>query len=75
MFVSNALSCGITYDCHADDSGGVIYNCNMIIVQATGVGVTKCLIVTFNWANEDCTINVLLSLALALASVIIYNSN
>jgi hypothetical protein len=32
--VSNAPSCGVTYDRHSDDSSGVIYDRKMFIVQA-----------------------------------------
>ncbi len=35
MIVSDAPSCGITYDHHSDDSSGIIYDRNMFIVQAT----------------------------------------
>jgi hypothetical protein len=35
MTVSDAPSCGITYDHHSDYSGGVIYDCNIFIIQAT----------------------------------------
>jgi hypothetical protein len=37
MIVSDAPSCSVTYDCHSDDSRGVIHNRNMIRVQATGI--------------------------------------
>ncbi len=30
MIVSVALSCGVTYDCHSDDSIGVIYGPRVI---------------------------------------------
>ncbi len=35
MIMSDAPSCGVTYDCHSDDSSGVTYDRNMFIVQAT----------------------------------------
>jgi hypothetical protein len=35
--VSDAPNCGVTYNHHSDDTRGVIYDCNMFIVQATGV--------------------------------------
>ncbi len=35
MIVSDAPSCGVTYDCHSDDSSGFTYDRNMFIVQAT----------------------------------------
>ncbi len=35
--VSDAPSCGVTYDCHPDDSRGVIYDRSIFIIQATGV--------------------------------------
>ncbi len=35
MTASDAPSCGITYDHHSDDSRGVIYDCNVFIIQAT----------------------------------------
>ncbi len=34
--VSDAPSCGVTYDRHSDDSRGVIYNRNVFMVQVTG---------------------------------------
>jgi hypothetical protein len=37
MTIRDAPSCGITYDRHSDDSRGVIYICNVYIIQATGV--------------------------------------
>ncbi len=36
MTLSDGSSCGITFDCHSDDSGGVIYNHNIFTIQATG---------------------------------------
>ncbi len=36
MTSSDAPSCGITFDCHSDDSGVVIYNHNIFIIHATG---------------------------------------
>ncbi len=35
--VSDAPSCGITYNHHFDDSRGVIYGCNIFIILATGL--------------------------------------
>ena len=35
MTVSDAPICGITYDCHSDNSRVVIYNNNIFIIQAT----------------------------------------
>ncbi len=35
--ISDAPSCGVTYDCHLDDSRGVIYDSNIFIIHATGV--------------------------------------
>jgi len=32
---SDTPSCGITDDCHSDDSRGVIYDCNILIIQAS----------------------------------------
>ncbi len=37
MTISGASSCGNTYDCHADDSRGVIYDRNIFNTQATGL--------------------------------------
>jgi hypothetical protein len=34
--VSDATILSITYDCHFDYSRGVIYDCNIFIVQAPG---------------------------------------
>ncbi len=36
MTFSDGSSCGITFDCHSYDSGGVIYNHNIFTVHATG---------------------------------------
>ncbi len=36
MTLSDALSCGITYDRHSDDSRGVIYYRNIFQMLATG---------------------------------------
>jgi hypothetical protein len=33
--VSDAPSCGVTYNRHSDDSRGVIYNLNIFVIQAT----------------------------------------
>jgi hypothetical protein len=35
MIVSDAPSCGITYDHHYDDSKGINYNRNMFLLHAT----------------------------------------
>ncbi len=35
--ISDAPSCGVTYDHHSDDSRGTIHDRNMFIVQATTV--------------------------------------
>ncbi len=37
MTLGGAPSCGITYDCHSDDSRDVIYIYNTFIIQATRV--------------------------------------
>ncbi len=39
MTVNDAPSCGITYGCHSDDYGGVIYDCHIYIMQATDFNV------------------------------------
>ncbi len=36
MTISDTPSFGITYDCHSNDSRGVIYDLNIFIIQATG---------------------------------------
>ncbi len=41
MIVNDAPSCGITYDCHSDDSRGIIYDSIMFIIQGTGVNDVK----------------------------------
>jgi hypothetical protein len=41
MIVNDAPSCGITYDCHSDDSRGIIYDSNMFIIPANGVNDVK----------------------------------
>jgi hypothetical protein len=35
MILSDAPSCGVTYDCSSDDSRFIIYDRNMFIVVAT----------------------------------------
>jgi hypothetical protein len=37
MTINGTPSCGITYNCHSGDSRDIIYNCNIFIIQATGV--------------------------------------
>ena len=36
----DATICGITYNCHSDDSRGVIYDRNMFMIQSTNVMAT-----------------------------------
>ncbi len=36
LTISNAPSCGVTYDRHSDNSRGAVYDCNIFIVKATG---------------------------------------
>ncbi len=38
MTVCDAPCCAITYDRHSYDSKGVIYDCNICIIQATDHG-------------------------------------
>jgi hypothetical protein len=37
MIVSDAPSCGVTYHHHSDNSGGVIYDRNILIIQSKKV--------------------------------------
>jgi len=39
MNISDTPSCGITYDHHSDASGGFIWDCNIFIIQTTGVKI------------------------------------
>jgi hypothetical protein len=39
MTISVAPSCGVTYDHHSYNYIGVIYDCNIFIIQATGANV------------------------------------
>jgi hypothetical protein len=41
MTISDAPSCGITYNCHSDDSRGINYDCNICIIKAKGPNVPK----------------------------------
>jgi hypothetical protein len=41
MTVSVAPSCGVTYDHHSYNYIGVIYDCNIFIIQAIGSNVLK----------------------------------
>ncbi len=34
MTIGDSPSCGITYNCNSENSGGVIYNRNIFIIQA-----------------------------------------
>jgi len=34
MIISDATTWSITYDCHSHGSSGVIYDCNIFIIQA-----------------------------------------
>jgi hypothetical protein len=38
MDVSDAPSCGVTFDRNSDDSRDIIYNRNIFLIKATGVG-------------------------------------
>ncbi len=38
--MSDAASCGVTYNCHSDDSVSVIYDRNIFIMQATDLTIT-----------------------------------
>ncbi len=40
MILSDAPSCSITYNCHFNNSRGIIYDHNMFIVQAGGIIAT-----------------------------------
>ena len=35
--IRDTPSCGVTYDCHSDDSRGIIYNHNIFIIQAAEI--------------------------------------
>jgi hypothetical protein len=39
MIIGYVTTWSITYDCHSDDSKGVIYNHNNFILQATGLSL------------------------------------
>jgi hypothetical protein len=51
MMVSDATTWSITYDCHSDDSRGVIYNRNIFIIQAP---VLQSLIGTLGQNRLEC---------------------
>jgi hypothetical protein len=36
MTVGDATTWSVNYDCYSNDFRGIIYNCNMFIIQATG---------------------------------------
>jgi hypothetical protein len=40
MIISDAPSCGVTWDQHSDESRGIIYDRNMFIVRATDRALT-----------------------------------
>jgi hypothetical protein len=51
--ISDAPSCCVTYNCHSDNSRGVIYGFIMVIVQATGVDdVTLFSSSLVQWQNK-----------------------
>ncbi len=39
--ISDVPSCVVTYSCHSDNSRGIIYDCNIFIVQAAVVDLLK----------------------------------
>ncbi len=41
MTISDAPSCGVTYDSNSDNFKGVIYDCNIFIIPATADKVKK----------------------------------
>ncbi len=46
MNTNDATSCGMPYDCHSDNSRGVIYDRNIFIIQTTGWNEVKKFSVT-----------------------------
>ena len=55
MTVNDAPSCGITYGCHSDDYGDVIYDCHIYIMQATDFNVIH----TFQYSSVSCFVEAL----------------
>ncbi len=69
MVISDAPSCGITYDHHSDNSTGIIYDRNMFMVEVVGGddSVWGIVSIHFSWVelngflnvfvnNDDCSV-------------------